>query len=162
MKRILIVPIVLMIMVASCSKRVVPMIEERIIERTDTIIERVETIVTDTVRETVKETVIRYDSVAPILDSLNRVIGYDRWHFRERESVSDRERARLLALVDSLQSKSVEQETKMIPYPVEVVKEVEKPLAWWQATLIWIGAAALCLLLAVLYAKIRSAIRNRT
>ena len=25
------------------------------------------------------------------------------------------------------------------PYPVETIKEVEKPLAWWQKTLMWLG-----------------------
>lgn len=29
-----------------------------------------------------------------------------------------------------------------VPYPVEVVKEVEKPLKWWQKGLMWIGALA--------------------
>ena len=27
------------------------------------------------------------------------------------------------------------------PYPVETIKEVEKPLAWWQKTLMWMGVA---------------------
>lgn len=29
------------------------------------------------------------------------------------------------------------------PYPVEVVKEVEKKLRWWQTALIWIGIASI-------------------
>lgn len=28
-----------------------------------------------------------------------------------------------------------------VPYPVEVIKEVEKPLAWWQKGLMWFGVA---------------------
>ena len=27
------------------------------------------------------------------------------------------------------------------PYPVETIKEVDKPLAWWQKTLMWLGVA---------------------
>jgi hypothetical protein len=33
-------------------------------------------------------------------------------------------------------------ECDSIPYPVEVVKAVEKPLAWWQTALMVIGAIA--------------------
>ena len=28
-----------------------------------------------------------------------------------------------------------------VPYPVETIKEVEKPLTWWQKTLMWLGVA---------------------
>lgn len=36
-----------------------------------------------------------------------------------------------------------------VPYPVEVIKEVEKPFAWWQTTLMWIGFAAIIVLLII-------------
>lgn len=34
------------------------------------------------------------------------------------------------------------------PYPVEVIKEVEKELTWWQKTKMWVGGIAMLLLLA--------------
>lgn len=34
------------------------------------------------------------------------------------------------------------------PYPVEVIKEVEKELTWWQKTRMWVGGIAMLLLLA--------------
>jgi hypothetical protein len=32
-------------------------------------------------------------------------------------------------------------DTIPLPYPVETIKEVEKPLSWWQKTLMWLGVA---------------------
>lgn len=34
------------------------------------------------------------------------------------------------------------------PYPVEVIKEVERDLSWWQKTKMWVGGIAMLLLLA--------------
>lgn len=34
------------------------------------------------------------------------------------------------------------------PYPVEVIKEVERELTWWQKTKMWVGGIAMLLLLA--------------
>jgi hypothetical protein len=34
------------------------------------------------------------------------------------------------------------------PYPVEVIKEVERGLSWWQKTKMWVGGIAMLLLLA--------------
>ena len=36
-----------------------------------------------------------------------------------------------------------------VPYPVEVIKKVEKPFTWWQTTLMWIGFAAIIVLLII-------------
>ena len=41
------------------------------------------------------------------------------------------------------------------PFPVETIKEVEKPLKWWQETLMWIGVACIGLLGLWLWLKIR-------
>lgn len=41
------------------------------------------------------------------------------------------------------------------PYPVEVIKEVTKPLAWWQKTLMWLGVAFFALLTFVAYRLFR-------
>lgn len=40
-----------------------------------------------------------------------------------------------------------------VPYPVEVVKEVEKPLKWWQEGLMWIGALAMLVAVGALVLK---------
>jgi hypothetical protein len=42
---------------------------------------------------------------------------------------------------------------KPVTVEVEQIKEVAKPLSWWQKTLMWSGVAALVVLLAVLLAK---------
>jgi hypothetical protein len=34
-----------------------------------------------------------------------------------------------------------------VPYPVETIKEVEKPLSWWQKTLMWLGVAMVVVIL---------------
>lgn len=43
------------------------------------------------------------------------------------------------------------------PYPVEKIVEVEKPLTWWQKSLIWIGIASLAsiVILAIYWHKRR-------
>ncbi len=33
----------------------------------------------------------------------------------------------------------IKSDTVPVPYPVETIKEVEKPLAWWQKTLMYLG-----------------------
>ena len=33
------------------------------------------------------------------------------------------------------------------PYPVETIKEIEKPLAWWQKTLMWMGGLLIAIFL---------------
>lgn len=44
-----------------------------------------------------------------------------------------------------------------IPYPVEVevIREVDKPLRWWQRSLMWIGVAAIAVASVAAYRKIR-------
>lgn len=98
--------------------------------------------------ERVYESDTRYDSVAPILDSLNRVIGWDRYHFRERTKMADTERRRLMSVIDSLRTarNDTVYKERQIPVEVERIKEVARPLRWWQRALQWIGAAALALL----------------
>lgn len=69
----------------SCSRKVyVPVESVRETRVTDTVTRFRTLVITDTVLQRIKETDLRYDSVAPILDSLNNVIGWGRWHFRER------------------------------------------------------------------------------
>ncbi len=94
---------------------------------------------TDTVidRDTIK-TFVRQDS------AVTEIIRW-RWRVRERHDTVHR---------TDTDSVYVEK-----PYPVEVVKEVDKPLSWWQKTLMWIGAGIItCVLFALgkrLYLKFR-------
>lgn len=68
------------------------------------------------------------DSIAPILDSLGRVIGMDRYHFRESTKKDSREIARLQSLVDSLRAVKRDSVDRPVPYPVE------RKLTRWEQT----------------------------
>lgn len=102
------------------------------------------------------------DSIAPIFDSLGRLTGFDRYHYRENTRRTDTDTKQLMAVIDSLkQSKAkVEYREKPVPYPV--VKEVERKKTWWEATLNALGWVMLAILglfalsgLAYLYLKCR-------
>lgn len=41
------------------------------------------------------------------------------------------------------------------PVPVEVIREVPKPLRWWQRSLMWIGVAAIAVASVAAYSKIK-------
>lgn len=78
------------------------------------------------------------DSMAPVLDSLNRVIGWERWHYREVYKESDTKQKALQAELDKLKQKrdSVVYREKPVPY---AVTEYVNELKWWQEVLMWIG-----------------------
>ena len=38
-------------------------------------------------------------------------------------------------------------DTVPVPYPVETIREVAQPLAWWQKTLMWLGVAMIAVFL---------------
>lgn len=42
-----------------------------------------------------------------------------------------------------------------IPYPVEVPVYIDKPLKWWQRSLMWIGVAAIAVVPVAAYRRIR-------
>lgn len=114
----------------SCSRKVyVPVESVRETRVTDTVTRFRTLVITDTVTERIKETDLRYDSVAPILDSLNNVIGWERWHFRERTKMADSERQRLMAVNDSL--RRAKSDTVRIDRPVPY--EVPRKLTPWQS-----------------------------
>lgn len=101
-----------------CTRKVyVPV--ESVTVRTDTV-ETVKVRV-DSVRltERIYEKDLRYDSVAPIIDSLNRVIGWDRWHFRESTKKDESAIYRLQSLVDSLRAVKRDSVDRPVPCPVE-------------------------------------------
>lgn len=94
---------------------------------TDTVTRYMSNTDSVTVIEHVYESDHRYDSIAPILDSLNRVIGWDRYHYREITQLSQAERTRLMATIDSLLAVSADTLRVQVPYPVE-----RKLTAWEQ------------------------------
>ena len=123
---------ILLVSLCGCTRTVYTPVES---VRTDTLTHVVtkHDTVTDTERVFVTDS--RYDSVAPILDSLNRVIGYDRYHFREVTKMTDKERQRLVSIIDSLSAVSAD--TIREPYPVE------RPLSRWEQTKMDFGGAAI-------------------
>lgn len=123
---------ILLVSLCGCTRTVYTPVES---VRTDTLTHVVtkHDTVTDTERVFVTDS--RYDSVAPILDSLNRVIGYDRYHFREVTKMTNKERRRLVSIIDSLHAVSAD--TIREPYPVE------RPLSRWEQTKMDFGGFAL-------------------
>lgn len=113
----------------SCSRNVyIPVESVRETSVTDTLIRYRTVTVSDSVLKYVYEQDLRYDSVAPVLDSLNRVIGWERWHFRNRTRTSEAERQRLMAINDSL--RRVKADTVRITKTRTV--EVPRKLTAWQ------------------------------
>lgn len=104
-----------------------------------------------TLRDTVSIERERYeerrDSVAPILDSLNRMVGLERWHWQTVYESSSEERARYESQLDSLRAVIDTASAIREPYPVEVPVEVNR-LYWWQKMLMTVGTIAIAALLA--------------
>lgn len=118
---------------------------------------RVESIRTDTVQKVIvrfdsvriKEQnfrfMVRFDSIAPILDQEGRVSGWDRYHSLEVSNDNSTEIARLNNTIDSLKSARVD--TVLVKAPPDVIK-VREPshLSAWQKFQIhsfWFLAVAL-------------------
>lgn len=134
--------IALVCLLCSCtSTRYVPVESEK--WHTDTVIHYIGDIDSVTVIERVYEGDRRYDSIAPILDSLNRVIGWDRYHFREVTKMYEAERTRLTAIIDSLRAISADTVRVPVPYPVE------RKLNKWEQTKQDVGGYAIVILAVV-------------
>lgn len=116
-----------LLLMGGCTKRVYVPVENAVI-RTDTVTHYINSTDSVTLIERIYESDTRYDSIAPILDSLNRVIGWDRWHFRESTKKDSREIDRLRSLVDSLRAVKRDSVDRPVPYPVE------RPLTKWERT----------------------------
>lgn len=72
------------------------------------------------------------DSIAPIVGEDGRVTGFDRWHFRERETASANDRESYLAAADTVYL-AVRDTVRLevpVPYPVERRVEVERNPTW--------------------------------
>lgn len=108
---------ILLVLCAMCSSctttQYIPVIEHH----TDTLIQT----------KVQKDSIYVHDST--IVEKGDSIIKIEHWHTKyvDRE-VHD----------TTYVSKT---DTIPVPYPVETIKEVEKPLAWWQKTLMWLGVA---------------------
>ncbi len=112
------------IIISSCSRTIyVPV--ENTVQSKDSLVRTLWKADTLTVRDSVS-TFVKGDSV---------VVERIRWkeHLREvRDTVVKNH-------IDSIYIEK--------PVPIEVVKEVNKPLPWWRKILIWLGALSLVLIL---------------
>lgn len=124
------------VFLGGCSRKVYVPVESTTV-RTDTVTHYINNTDSVTVIEHVYETDTRYDSIAPILDSLNRVIGWDRWHFRESTKMNDREINRLQSLADSLRAVRMDSIDRPVPYPVE------RELSRWEKVKMDFGGMAI-------------------
>lgn len=122
---------VLTLLCLGCSRKTAPRAADPVVlhdasVRTDTVL--VTAIRTDTVRliERVSERIVERDSVVPVVGTDGKVTGYDRWHWRDKVSMTERERERLQAVIDSLREAGHDTVYREIPVPYEVEKVVEK------------------------------------
>ncbi len=128
----------MLLMLAGCSPKTLYVPIEKHVRHTDTLTRHITVTDSVTVIERVYESDTRYDSVAPILDSLNRVIGWDRYHFRDRTKMDELRIAGMQHEIDSLRNVKADtvREKVPVPYPVE------RPLTKWERTKMELGGWA--------------------
>lgn len=133
----LILCIVAGILTSGCTPKVRYIPVESVTSRTDTVYSvkvRVDSVKSV---ERIYESDNCYDSIVPIVDSLNRVIGWDRYHFRETTKRDSREIERLRSENDSLKAIRNDSVHMRVPYPVE------RPLSKWEKTKMDFGGMAI-------------------
>jgi len=109
----------------SCTRRIYIPVENTAI-RTDTLLK----VLWHT------DTIIDRDTVLTLIQGDSVTTETIRWRWRVKETHD----TLLQCKTDSVYINK--------PYPVEIIKEVEKPLQWWQKVLIWSGGITLlCLAL---------------
>ncbi len=91
----------------------------------------VETVKTEYRDNFVRDSIYRYDSI--FVKQTADTVFFERYKYLYRDKV----------VKDSV----FVQDTIHIPYPVEVIKEVKKPLSSWQNFQVWSGRIALVILL---------------
>lgn len=112
---------------------------------TDSLTWLIKTMIGSRNSEKEKETVYVFDKTTYTVNNNGDTVD------RERDRVTDRshewqsEKAMYLHIIDSLRHVKSRTDSidRPVPYPVEKIVEVEKPLAWWQSALIWWGAVTL-------------------
>lgn len=114
----------------SCTRKVyIPL--ENTIYRTDTLR-------TNTLRV---DSIVLHDSIAFVQKGDTIMIT----KYRDRYRYVNRTDTAYISRTDSVLIKE--------PYPVETIRMVEKSLAWWQTTLLWIGVASLLIFAIIVYNK---------
>lgn len=128
---------------------------ETVRHNTDTVVHLQTKEIHDTLFSETYVNVFNRDSIVPILDSLNRVIGYEKWHYRVLDKSSSKERVKLLQQIDSL--RKVKNDSIVVTKERTVIKtkEIEKKLSWLQKWLMYIGGASIIYICVILYRKIR-------
>lgn len=110
-----------------------------------------------------KEKVYVFDKTTYTVNNNGDTVG------RERDRVTDRshewqsEKAMYLHIIDSLRHVKSRTDSidRPVPYPVEKIVEVEKPLTWWQSALIWWGAVTLIVVVIALAVWLIKIKRNK-
>lgn len=125
---------------SSCTKKVyvpVETISEKIVFKTDTL----------------KQIAYRYDSIY-VRDSIALIVRNDTVFFTKYK-----DQVKYLYRTDTLYKTKTDSINvyieKPVPYEVEKIVKVEKPLKWWQKTLMWMGVALLAVLAFLVYRGIR-------
>lgn len=107
----------------------------------------------------VEHTIYRTDTLRVAQQRIDSIFVHDSIAYVQKgDSVfitKYRDQFRYILRTDTLFESKTDSIKVSEPYPIEVVKEVKKPLAWWQKTLMWIGVATLISLLAMIYIFIR-------
>ena len=133
--------ILLLVLLAGCrtSRVVTPAgFPVEVHERHDTVIREVER---ETIRETVRE--VRDSSATT---QRGDTVTIEHWHFETDRTYE----LQLLARIDSL-AKVID---NLVPEPVEVVREVERPLKPWQKALIAFGGLSVLLWAFIVFRKL--------
>ncbi|MDE6330042.1 MAG: hypothetical protein K2L83_04935 [Muribaculaceae bacterium] len=137
--------LILIGLLGGCSRRVTGTVETVYDTRVDTVYaERTVTRVDSVVVERVSRLIVR-DSIAPRLDSLGAISGYDHYHYEQQSDSESSDRARFLAALDSLSRVSAQTTDRATQTTIEVAA----PLSWWQKTLMAVGGIVVMTAIAV-------------
>lgn len=127
-----------------CSRtRYIPVYEESVRIRTDTVLKyiRDSAVTSSMLRE--REFMEIRDSIVPVVDSLGRVVAYDRWHWRTARSNMQSDTKRSASHKDSTSRVDARIDTLVKQIAVEAHqsagKEKKDGLHWWQKVLMVLG-----------------------
>lgn len=94
----------------------------------------------DTIRELQYITLIQRDSIAPVVDSTQRVVAYDRWHYRTLTLSHDQDRASKSTHTDTIRKSSQHSVSTAPP------ASARRNLAGWQRFTSTVGIITLILI----------------
>lgn len=110
----------ILLTITSCQRR----IYEQSVQR-DTVMQTRTLLIHDTLLSRHGEYVVIHDSIAPRLDSLQRVIGIDRWHYRITRLTDTLETHRLIHHTDTLLR------TRRVEVHIRERQPTSTPIRWW-------------------------------